>query len=89
MIPAYIDTRKPSTSQLQAQRDMWEETTAKRRATLALDMDPDWPNMVGVEMILRVHEALELMDWIEDTLPMFDDDYSDWVEETQSLRHGG
>ena len=44
---------------------------------------------IQAEMVLRVHDAVELDRWITDTLEMYPDDYSDWVEETQSLRHGG
>ena len=44
---------------------------------------------IEAEMLERCHEAISLMDWIEETTEMFPDDYSDWMEETQSLRHGG
>ena len=87
---SWANTRTPSPAQLQSQLDQLEETQAGELAAKALGLRSD----VGVtaiqnEMLERVHEALSFMDWAEDTLPMFPDDYSDWMEESQSLRHGG
>jgi len=79
-----------STKQMERNLETLEEYKARELAANALGVsyDAGLP-AIQAEMAERVHEALELMDWIEDTLPMFDDDYSDWIEETQSLRHGG
>ena len=79
-----------STTQLARQVDWLEEIEASRLACKAVGLPADYgaPAVIA-EMGERVHEALVFMDWAEDTLEMYPDDYSDWVEETQSLRHGG
>ena len=76
------------TAQLQAQVDMLELAKAKRRAALALDLNPDYPSMVRVEMAIRKHDALSLMDWVIETHAKTNNDFENWVAETQELRHG-
>ena len=43
---------------------------------------------VDAEMKVRVHDALSLMDWVIETHAKTNNDFENWVAETQELRHG-
>ena len=51
-----------STRQLIAQRDQLARTNAKRIASLALDLNPDFPKEVNAEMKIRVSVAMAMID---------------------------
>jgi len=51
-----------SNQQLLEQADLLQDTEAKRRAALALDLDPDWPSKIKTEMSARIWLALGLID---------------------------
>ena len=76
--------------QLGQQLDQLEENRGKRMAAQSIGLQCDAGiTAVSVEMLERCHEAVTMSDWAEDMLDLYPDDYSDWVEETRSLRNGG
>lgn len=77
-----------STTQLQRQLDLLEETQAQRIAARALGLPADsGKTAVNNEMLERAHLAISLMDFYIEYCA--NHDYEDWVQETQDLRHGG
>ena len=72
-----------STKQLENQVALLQETKAKRQASLALDLNPDFPSYVYGEIGERVHFAL----WTIDT-KCLEQDYLNQKDDEAGLRHG-